>query len=500
MGWLLLATWIGCTCRPQPDPRPIPPPGPDIVWFTVDTLRADRLGYAGHAGADTPTIDALARRGAVFADATTPLPRTTPALASALTGRTPARHGSVEVGDPIDAVPTVAEALHDAGWHTVGVSAMSVAGPEQGLDRGFETFEVLHDAPAPEVVDRALALLPDDGRRRFLWVHTADPHFPYLPPEADDADPCARVGRAAASGELMRVDLFVDRDGRARQLLPACEALYDREIAVVDAALAQLLDRLGGDPLVVFSADHGEHLGEQGLYYEHGPTVHAANASVPLIVAGPSIPAGPRQGLAQLTDLAPTTLALAGLDPAPLDADGHDLSETLTRGQAIDRPLAGVVSGSALQLRLSTSTIAGRGKRWCLHDERFSLCHRPRGVTLHDRARDPELRRDVSSRHPDVRARLAAASETWGPETGRERAVIGARYKLVGRPEVEGGWRWSLFDRAADPHEQEDVAAEHPDVVKELLAQGPALWGDLAGAEPLDDGQTEQLRALGYVE
>ena len=494
MSVLLLV--LACTCQAPGPSGPAAPPGPDVLWITVDTLRADRLGFAGHDGATTPHLDALAARGAVFPQATTPLPRTTPALASALTGLLPAHHGSVEVGDPIDEVATVAEALQAAGWHTVGISAMSVAGPEQGLDRGFDHFAVHHDLPAPELVREALRATPRDGRR-FLWVHMSDPHFPYLP-EGDDGGACRVAGQAAASGDLMRVDLFVDRDGKARDMLPGCEALYDGEIARVDRAVGELLAGFGGEPWVFFSADHGEHLGEQGLFYEHGPTVHGANARVPLVIAGPGIRTGARPGLAQLVDLAPTTLGLAEVaSPAPVD--GVDLGPTLLGGAPVPRQHASMVSGSALQLRLSTSLVAGRGERWCLHDARFSLCHRPRGVSLHDRDRDPELRRDVSDRHPEERARLEAAAAHWGPEQGRERAVLDRTHKLVGRPQLDGGFRWSLYD-LDDADEAVDRAADHPEVVARLQAAGAELFEALGAAEALSADEQEQLRALGYLE
>ena len=76
-------------------------PGPDVVIVSIDTLRADRLGFAGHPNARTPRLDALAEAGTVFRQATTPVPRTTPALASMMTGLSPHHHGSREVGDVI---------------------------------------------------------------------------------------------------------------------------------------------------------------------------------------------------------------------------------------------------------------------------------------------------------------------------------------------------------------------------------------------------------------
>lgn len=483
----LLALVAACTCQ-------APPPeaaGPDVLLITVDTLRADRLGFAGHAEARTPHLDALAARGRVYPEATTPLPRTTPALASALTGLVPAHHGSVEVGDPIDAVPTLASRLHDAGFATLGLSAMQVAGPEQGLDAGFDTFEVHHDAPAGDLVDRALALTEATPGRRFLWVHFADPHFPYLPP-GEDAEPCRAEGRRAASGDLQRVELFVDQGGRATQLLASCSRLYDGEIAAVDTAIGRLLEGLGGDPWVVFSADHGEHLGEDGLFFEHGPTVHDANLRVPLVVAGPGVEAGNDPRLAQLVDILPTLTGLAGAQAG--SHDGLDLLDAPTRAVATAR------SGSALQARLSTSLVAGRERRWCLHAPRYSRCEGRKGATLHDREHDPELRVDVRDEHPDLAAQLDAAAARWGPEQAREHTVFDAGHKLVMRPRLDGGHQAFLYDRTADPLGAHDLAAEQPDVVQRLAEAAPATDVALPAAAPRDEATLEQLRSLGYVE
>ena len=66
----------------------------DVLIVTVDTLRADRLGLYGHADAVTPNFDRLGALGRRFDAAYTPFPRTTPALATLLTGRWPQVHGS----------------------------------------------------------------------------------------------------------------------------------------------------------------------------------------------------------------------------------------------------------------------------------------------------------------------------------------------------------------------------------------------------------------------
>lgn len=483
-------------CRPVPD-------APDLVLVTVDTLRADRLGFMGDEAAHTPHLDALAAGGRVFTQATTPLPRTTPALASVLTGRWPHHHGSREVGDPIGDVTTLAEVLRRHGYRTVAASAMHVAGPEQGLDAGFDAFELAHDARAPDLVTRALGLVVGT-RPHFLWVHFADPHFPYVPREPAAPSPCRALGERVAAGTEDRVALMANVDGLAQASLADCAVQYAGEITAVDAAVGALLFGLRDRPrapVVALSADHGEHLGEAGLFYEHGPHVHDAALRVPLVVAGPGVEPGTDDGVARLEDLAPTLLALAGVPEVMWpELDGVDLGPRLV-GARGGPDVAVAESGSALQLRLSTSLVSGRSGRWCLNAPRWSWCRLRKGEGLFDRDADPGLARDVAAAHPDVARTLREAAERWAPEQARERTARTERFKLVGRPALRGGYSWALYDLADDPGEERDVSAAHPDEVA-ALRQALSAWPGLAeraGGERSDE-LLEALRTLGYVD
>ena len=122
---------------------------PDIVVVSVDTLRADHLGAYGHAAARTPNIDRLAAAGRRYTQATTPMPRTTPAIASLLTGLWPLNHGSREVQAPMRELPTLASVLAGEGYATVGVSATRVLSEAQRVDQGFGQFVADRLTPAP---------------------------------------------------------------------------------------------------------------------------------------------------------------------------------------------------------------------------------------------------------------------------------------------------------------------------------------------------------------
>jgi len=487
----------------------------DVVIVSVDTLRADRLGFAGHPESLTPTLDALAGVGHVFDQATTPLPRTTPALASVLTGLRPHRHGAREVGDRMQATSTLPAILKDNGWRTVAVSAMRVAGPEQNLDRGFDSFEVHHDLAADQLVAKALSAVSEVSSDcpMLLWVHFSDPHFPYLPPQQWVRDvptsECRRLGERAARGDLSRVLLFSDQDGMASGVLDECRALYDGEVSFTDNAIGQLLDGLRQtrreNPVVVFTADHGENMGEWGLFFEHGPDVHDASLRVPLVIAGPDVPVGRSNKIARLEDIMPTVLTLVGLqDLSEDELDGRSLTDVWSGSDTQEWALA--ESGSALHARLSNYLVSGRSDRLhCIHGPQYSLCGHPnRPYKLFDRSVDIGLRHNLVSEMPEVAQRLRVAWSRWPVERTRQRAVRSHRFSLVSTPQLTGDYDLSLYDHLADPGLSDDVQSEYPEVFAQMEAV-MMLWStelDEANVVIPDRSvdQEEALRSLGYIE
>ena len=502
-------------------------PPPSFVLLTIDTLRADRLGVYGHAGARTPVIDALARRGMRFEAATTPFPRTTPALASMMTGLLPWRHGSREVGQPMTATLATLPTILDArGYTTLGVSVNGAAGRAQNLHLGFDRFldyQSFADHTAAGVTDATIALLGetfDQGTPAsppaapfLLWVHYIDPHYPYAPPESWRDQPtgqaCRDLVAKAGSDLVATAHLRMDLGGEASAALEDCEALYDAEIAFTDFQVGRLLAALEARGLlaktyVVFTSDHGENLGEDGLYYEHGPSVHDASLRVPLIVAGPGIEPRVDRAIARLEDVAPTLLALARVPAAEWPPfDGMDLSSRLLAGGDASPESAIAESGGALLPETFLYLASGNpGDRQCINGSRFSLCVDPGGEQhLYDHVADPFLKRDVSALHPDVEAALLAVKARWPAGQARERTLRTARYKLVERPRPQGGWRAELYDLEGDPGETRDLAVEQPELTERLRGELDAAFASVAPPPAIELGarELEALRALGYV-
>ncbi len=371
-------------------------PRPNVLLVTIDTLRADRVGAWGYAGAHTPVLDRLAAGGARFADATAHAPLTYPAHTSILTGRYPAAIGVRLNGmDPLPpAVVTLAERFKAAGYRTGAVVASVILGRAAGLDQGFDDYDddVPVDAratvaladlqrPATAVTDAALRWL---GRQEsapwMLWVHYYDPHLPYAAP------------------------------AKYRALAP--NRPYDAEVAYVDAELGRLLAKvdLARTSLVV-TADHGEALGDHGEP-DHGFFIYDATLHVPLIVAG----AGSQRRLVRdqvrSVDIAPTIAALAGL-PAAQPADGESLVP-LIEGKA--RAEAAPSLAESLYPHLHFGWAELRSVR--VGEFKYIAAPEPE---LYDLRTDPSEKTNVIGARPGVAGRLSDALATivkgFGPQS-----------------------------------------------------------------------------------
>ena len=503
--WPLLVGVAACAAEPTP---------PDLILVTVDTLRPDRL-----AAVDTPNLDLLAARGTSFSQATTPFPRTTPALASLFTGLWPQHHGSREVFEPFHSGDTLAELLRGHGYATVGVTSNSAAGSRQNLDRGFEHFVDLpdrEDVHGDRVTQAALRLAGNApaGKPLFLWVHYMDPHHPYAPPTEfpqPRAPRCRRLMDDTRAGRVTKGQMLANRDGVSEAALAECRQLYDAEIAYTDAqfgALLEGLSKLGRTEaaLVVFTSDHGENFGEGGLYYEHGSNLHDAALRVPLMIAGPDIASRRDDAVIRLEDLMPTLLRLVGVPAERVPrTDGVDVSARL-RGESVaaNDLVALSESGSALHVESRREIFSGRARgRHCFNGPRFALCRSPgEAPGLFDTQADPARRVDVSDRHPEMKRLLLEASHSWRPEEPRRRAARTASFKLVEHPLLSGGHRRALYDLAADPSEERDVSAAHPEVAARLAAALERWTATLPPARTpeRDEQQLEALRTLGYID
>jgi len=313
------------------------PGPPNILLVTLDTTRADVAADVRVA----PHLAALARRGVAYTDAWSAATSTTPGHASILTGLAVDRHGAVSNRSTLAPhLETLAEALAARGLQTAATVTVDHVGPEAGFGQGFGRFRPARAGDASDgaasvaVAERWLADFAAPGARPFfLWVHLFDPHTPYGPP-ADFVR-----GELAARGLALpppRVDpptvpIFPGPLPTPLAWLEGItsrahvDALYRAGVAYADHLVGRLLGRiealgLAQRTLVCVTADHGEALGEQGVFYQHAG-LWPATLRVPLIVAGPGWPSGETSDVrVHTTDVFATLVAAVEdrLSEAPL--------------------------------------------------------------------------------------------------------------------------------------------------------------------------------------
>ena len=300
---------------------------PNLVLITLDSTRADRVGFLGAKGAHTPNLDRLAGESLVFERAYAQAPGSVVSHATILSGAYPQNTGMIEIGGTLSSsLPYLPELLKMHGYRTAALVGSIDLDPRnglaQGFDRGFETYDAgfrpampgdsrlpLTERRGDEVAGRAIAWIDHNAPQQFfLWVHITDTHI---------------------------------NDARAAR------ASYNSAITAADAAIGKLLSALQqrkiyGNTAVIVVADHGESLGAHGED-AHGVFLYDETIHVPLLVKLPaSQVAKPATGRVsakvRLVDIAPTVLELAGF-PVPSQMQGQSLLRVAKSSAGSDQPV-----------------------------------------------------------------------------------------------------------------------------------------------------------------
>jgi choline-sulfatase len=335
---------------------------PDILLVLADQLAASALPAYGNRVVRAPNLARLGEEGLVFERALCASPLCVPSRASLMTGLLPSQTGAFDNAGELPAgVPTFAHRLRLLGYRTVLTGKMHFIGPDQlhGFEErpmtdvypaGFDwipdweladderlpwyhdlssvvragpvrsTLQLAYDA---EVVERALAALRDpDPRPLLLVVSFTHPHDPYEVPaghwsryDGVEIDPPVRP-EPTDDPVTLRLRAMVGSTPVSPEQVLAARRGYYGAISLVDDHLGTVLDARRRDTVVVFTSDHGDMLGERGLWYKMAP--FEGSVRVPLIVHGRGT--GRIAEPVSLLDLAPTIVGLAG---GP--ADGVDL-------------------------------------------------------------------------------------------------------------------------------------------------------------------------------
>jgi choline-sulfatase len=391
-----------------------PAPPPCFLVLMADQLAASWLPVYGHPVVQAPHLMQLARGAAVFDSAYCAYPLCAPSRAAMLTGRLASSVGVYDNAAELPATtPTVVHALRAAGYHTAVAGKMHFVGPDQlhgfeerlttdiypadvdwtpdwsrPLDQPLPWYHTMESVLNPgvtaasmqtdydeEVSFQASRKLYEIARHRpdqpfLLFVSFSNPHDPWEIPERfwkryerssipdpavaslplHEVDPHSRRLRA-----MCRVDEAELTDAQIRRARHG----YFAAISYLDERVGQVLGALRSSGLeerttVLFCADHGEMLGERGLWYKM--SFFEQSARVPLILrdfAG-RVPARRTSAPVSLLDVAPTLLQLAGLpdDAVAGTGDGESLLSPRARpviseyhGEGVQAPSAMIRSG-----------------------------------------------------------------------------------------------------------------------------------------------------------
>lgn len=353
---------------------------PNVILITVDTLRTDHLGAYGYERQTSQHLDRFAEESVLFRHAYAHAPSTNPSLASLMTAHYP--HETATVSNfhtlPSEAV-TLAELLKAEGYLTAAVVGNPSLARGAGFEQGFDVYEDDMDRvvryadafrlerQAPSLTQAAMAWL--DGHHEetfFLWVHYMDPHGPYVPPASFAAPFTAML---AAEGEAFPVR--AQTSPPTGRFIPEYQQLgdhrdphyyvaqYDGEIRWFDYWFGSLVAHIRKlelleNTLIIFTADHGEGLGEHEFYFNHDYFVYDELIWVPLLVRLPGGASGGKEIVKRVAhvDILPTVLDAVGVS-----ASERVGGETLFRdgGEAViyaEAVVDGVARGAVIHADL----------------------------------------------------------------------------------------------------------------------------------------------------
>ncbi len=413
---------------------------PNILIYMIDTLRADRLGSYGNPRPVSPQIDAFAGEATLFENGVGQSSWTRASVASLFTGIWPPAHGAYGRKDRLsDEAVTLAELLQEAGYRTAAILANANVGGAFGFRQGFGEFHLMRGRTESDLINRRVFAWLDAYREErpfFLYVHTVDPHHPYLPPEpymerfAPDSTELAEIIR-----RRRYIQSWPSDPDSLRRVLD----LYDAEVAFNDASFGELVEQLRqrdlyGRTVLALISDHGEEFHDHGRW-THGKTLHAETLNFPFILRLPDRGHGLRlRQTVQHTDLLPTLLDYLGL-PIPPHVDGRSLLAAIDRqqeGQAAERP---VFSHLHLDADPHLSVVDGEWKYIQLRRDGVIV-----GRQLFHWPSDPQEQRDLLAERPvlagylealiqekllDRRYSLSAEEAVLDPETVRNLRALG---------------------------------------------------------------------------
>lgn len=404
----------------------------NVLLFSVDSLRADRLGAYDSTRKTTPNIDAWAAQGSVFLNAFSTSAWTAPGLVSILSGLYPPTHGvrTRDNSGPRN-LPTLIKILQERGYRTPNLNFFTFASYYQHLGLGPVQRKYFTRESGDELLNWLKANV-QGGKSEpfFVWYHSTLVHLPYNPPVEKLPAPREELEqsegiRAVLNGAIVPIGSaeFTPKDR------PILDRLYGAEVGRVDRLFGEALEILEqkgalADTLVILTADHGEELLDHG-FVGHASTSLQAKLydeflRIPLIMVWPGkIPVQRvREPVSQI-DVMPTVLGLLDI-PTPELQHGKDLF----KGKIGERTLffESVIAGNQTTRENENLWIRAirKGNLKFISDEE-----------LYDLSRDPDEKVNLVLRKSEAADQLRGELNQWL----KERLAEQARFDFAPRME-----------------------------------------------------------------
>ena len=405
----------------------------NVILIVVDSLRSDHLGINGYTRDTSPNMDKLAKESAFFSNTISTIPRTTPSIASMLTGLYPHSHGVrfLFTHKLNPHVTTLQEILKSRGYYTVG---NDIESNDIDIKKGFDEFNLLQWRiinkikrtikktidwnykvnPAKTLTDFAINKIEKlKNKKFFLYLHYLPLHWPYSPPKPYDNmfDPNYKGKHTfnEYSGQINRGDLLFNNSLSKEENRHAV-AHYDGCIRFVDFQIGRILDHLNAlnltdNTLIILTADHGECFGEHNIYFNHGDSLYDEELKLPLILKYPKAPKKIIKNQVQTIDIMPTILDILNIHLIE-NIDGISLMPAIN-GEMNPRKYAFAETGKSFFTQNKRSYFEGiKGKWRMVRTDKWKLIYIPHPekdiFELYDLEEDPYEQNNVFDKEKKV--------------------------------------------------------------------------------------------------
>jgi arylsulfatase A-like enzyme len=436
-----------------------------VILISVDTLRADHLSCYGYERPTSPYLDALAKESALFVNVYAPSPWTLPSHVSMLTGLNTVRHQVNREDQRMSPdLMTLAELLKTNNFFcsafTGGGFVSSAFGFADGFDSYYERVDEISLDHAAELCFRDVARWIEFNKDRdfFLFIHTYQPHDPYvspLPYKTRFLSEQAKWAHLNLMGYLGgKSGIFKPLPQEERQNIID---LYDGEILYTDEGLlgplVAILKELSlfDQTMIVFTSDHGEEFFDHGGW-GHGHSLYDESLKVPLLIKFPDKKFKGRriENIVSLVDIVPTVLDELRIGWSKSNIDGRSLVPLLKGKEKDHRTFLSDVGENILNL------------------------HLPRKMAMNEGTFKFILNKNLSQEEKDF-----------------------FQFPPVPVKMLE------LFDLSTDPSERNSIVEKEARLAQRFLRQIEAVSarvkGQIRETAVIDKELEQQLRALGYI-